>query len=79
MRAGASYPASRHVASILLADDATGEPVGLDYKALTSTTTDGEGNITGIRVEIPPGTELPDQVKLYVIADVFPLATAVRP
>ena len=33
-----------------------------------------QGNLTGARVEIPPGTELPASVRLYVIADVFPLA-----
>jgi outer membrane protein assembly factor BamB len=78
LRGGASYPASRHVASILLTDAATGEPLNLDYEALTSTTADAAGNLSGVRVEIPPGTELPDSVKLYVIADVFPLHTAVR-
>jgi hypothetical protein len=75
----ARYPASRHVASILLTDAATGEPLNLDYKALTSTTADANGNLTGARVEIPPGTELPPRVRLYVIADVFPLAVVERP
>jgi outer membrane protein assembly factor BamB len=74
---GARYPASRHVASILLTDAATGEPLNLDYKALTSTTADAEGNLSGARVEIPAGTELPARVRLYVIADVYPLAVDV--
>jgi hypothetical protein len=59
-------------------DAATGKPLNLDYKALTSTT-DGGGNLTGVRVEIPPGTALPPRVRLYVIADVFPLAVVERP
>jgi hypothetical protein len=78
LRGGARYPARRHVASILLADAATGEPLTFDYKRLTSTSADGDGDLAGVRVEIPPGTALPERVKLYVIADVFPLADAVR-
>jgi outer membrane protein assembly factor BamB len=79
LRGNARYPASRHLASILLTDAATGEPLNLDYKALTSTTADSDGDLSRVRVEIPTGTELPPSVKLYVIADVFPLATAARP
>jgi outer membrane protein assembly factor BamB len=78
LRHGARYPASEHVASILLTAADSGEPVSLDYKAATSTTTDAAGNLTGVRVEIPPGTELPARVRVYVIADVFPLGAMTR-
>jgi hypothetical protein len=73
LRHGARYPARRHVASILLVDADTGEPVGLDYNDSTSIEEDGRGNIAQVSVEIPSGTNLPSRVRAYVIADVFPL------
>jgi outer membrane protein assembly factor BamB len=70
---GASYPATRHLVSILLVDAATGAPVGMDYKARTSNGTAG-GNINRVRLSLSRGTTLPAQLRAYVIADVFPLA-----
>jgi outer membrane protein assembly factor BamB len=71
---GARYRAASHLGSILLVDGATGTPVSLDYRSLTTQTADERGNLGGIRLAIPAGTSLPQQVRAYVIADVFPLA-----
>ncbi len=73
LRDGARYPASRHVASILLVDADTGQPVSLDYARGTSVVADEDGNIATVRVAIPRGTELPERLTAYVIADVFPV------
>jgi hypothetical protein len=72
--AGARLPADRHLVSILLTDAATGDPVALDYRALTEQVLDAEGNIAAARLRIPAATALPDRVRAYVIVDVFPLA-----
>jgi outer membrane protein assembly factor BamB len=72
---GARYPAAQHLGSILLVDAATGVPVSLDYRTLTTPATDGRGNLREIHLEIPAGTSLPQRVRAYVIADVFPLAS----
>jgi len=69
---GASYPAADHRIGLLLTDPQSGQPVGLDYTAET-TTTDARGNIRAVTLSIPAGTSMPAQVQTYVIADVFPL------
>jgi hypothetical protein len=74
---GATYPASRHVVSIVLVNAATGAPVGLDYRADTTTALDAGGNIASVRLVVPTGAALPAHVRAYVVADVFPLAQAV--
>jgi hypothetical protein len=58
-----------HQGSILLSDAATGRPVPLDYAAGTGV------NGNRITLAIPAGTELPDQVRVWAIADVYPLAS----
>ena len=60
-----------HSASILLTNAATGEPVPLDYAAGTSV----QGN--RITLAIPAGTQMPDQVRAWVVADVAPLTSKV--
>jgi hypothetical protein len=56
-----------HDGSILLTDAATGEPVPLDYAAATKV----EGN--RITLTIKSGTQMPDSIQAWAIADVFPL------
>ncbi|MBV9212895.1 MAG: PQQ-like beta-propeller repeat protein [Actinobacteria bacterium] len=73
----ARYPISRHVASILLTDAATGDVVSLDYKADTTESHDRHGNLVGVHLQIPSGTSLPARVRAYVVTDVFPLASRV--
>jgi outer membrane protein assembly factor BamB len=69
---GASYPSGDHRVGILLVDDQTGQPVGLDYTSQT-TAADPAGNVASVRLTIPAGTQLPARVRGYVVADVFPL------
>jgi hypothetical protein len=71
---GARYRASKHLASLLLVDADSGQPVSLDYRNLTTPVADAQGNITEVHVRIPAGTALPAHLEAYVIADVFPLA-----
>ena len=75
----ATYPASGHVISIVLTDASTGAPVGINYRADTSTATDGHGNISRVTLSIPAGTQMPASVRAYVVSDVFPLASRVLP
>ncbi len=72
---GARYPAGSHLASILLVDPATGAPVSLDYRALTTNLADEAGQIAEVRLRLPAATTLPDSLRAYVIADVFPLGS----
>ncbi len=44
---GASYPAGRHLAAILLTDARSGEPVSLDYRTLTSNAKDAAATSAG--------------------------------
>jgi outer membrane protein assembly factor BamB len=60
-----------HQVSLLLTDAASGEPVALDYAAKTKT----EANRTTLT--IPAGTELPQAVKAWAIADVYPLGSKI--
>jgi outer membrane protein assembly factor BamB len=67
----AGYSAKAHTLSILLSDAATGAPVALDYVASTSVSPDGHQ----IQLKIPAATTIPQTVKAWVIADVFPVQT----
>ena len=71
----ARLPAGRHLISLLLTDEATGAPVPLDYRNLTTQLADDGSRLTGARLELPAGTELPPSVRAYAIADVFPLGS----
>jgi hypothetical protein len=71
---GARYRAAKHLGSILLVDGATGTPVSLDYRSLTTPVSDASGNLREIHLKIPAGTSLPQRLRIFVIADVFPLA-----
>jgi outer membrane protein assembly factor BamB len=63
----AAFPKG-HAGAILLTNADTNEPVPLDYAAGTSV----QGN--RITLAIPAGTQMPERVRAYVIADVYPLA-----
>jgi hypothetical protein len=69
---GSRYPASDHRLGLLLVDDATGTPVGLDYTQQTQSA-DAAGNATAVTLRIPQGTQLPAKVRVYVLSDAFPL------
>jgi hypothetical protein len=69
---GASYRASSHRIGLLLVDEQTGQPLGLDYTN-QATSADAAGNIASVRLTIPHGTTMPARVRAYVIADAFPL------
>jgi outer membrane protein assembly factor BamB len=71
---GARYRARAHVLSVALVDAATGQPVALDALAGARTATDRAGNIRAVTLAIPRGTRLPQRLRAYVVADVFPLA-----
>lgn len=73
--AAAGYLASEHLASILLVDAATGEPVSLDYRTLTSNVAGPGGEIAEASLRLPAGTRLQARLRAYVIADVFPLGS----
>ncbi len=70
---GATYPSTAHKAAILLVDNATGEPVFLDYLANLSQAAGPTGDLQSITLALPPGTSLPANPEAIVILDVFPL------
>jgi hypothetical protein len=70
---GARFPASRHALAVLVTDADTGAPVTLDYRKALSSRADARGNLNEVRLRIPAGTALPERLRAYVIADVFPL------
>lgn len=76
---GARLPADRHLVSVLLVDRATGAPVALDYRGLTTQVVDGAGNVVGARLRIPAGTALPAATRAVTIVDVYPIAKSDLP
>ncbi len=69
---GAKFAARRHTADVMLVDAADDRPLPLDYNGLATLRRSG-GDITGLDLRLPAGTEIPDQVEAWVITDVFPL------
>ena len=61
----------------MLLTDRAGRPVTLDYPRLTGAQSAG-GVVRRVRLRIPPGTALPERVRVYVLADVFPLGMRLR-
>ena len=45
----------------------------MDYNANTSIEADGQGNLSRIKLTIPAGTIIAENVKAMVVLDVFPL------
>jgi hypothetical protein len=70
---GASYPLDRHYPAILLVDPVEVEAIQLDYLANISSTADGDGNLSSVRLTIPAGTDLPERASTIILLDVFPL------
>jgi outer membrane protein assembly factor BamB len=70
---GTAYPAAAHRAGLLLVDPATSEAVYMDYKAGLSTAADANGNLQSVTLGLPKGMALPEQLRAYVILDVFPV------
>jgi hypothetical protein len=63
------YDPKAHVLSVVVVDAATLEPVTVDYVKATTVSADGRT----VRVALPAGTEVPEQARLIVVADAFPL------
>jgi hypothetical protein len=68
---GVDYSSQEHFLSILLLGR-DGSPIGIDYLNGTQTRTDASGNVTGVTVTVPEGTELPATVEAVVMTDAFP-------
>ncbi len=71
--ADATYLLNEHLASILLVDAQTLEPVYLDYREAISCEADKDGNLSKVTLTIPSRRKLPGKIKVYVILDVFPI------
>jgi len=76
LKRGERYPASKHIGSIVLTGP-DGQVVPLDYRNATSPVIDSRGNLRGIQLGIPAGTQLPSRVRAYAILDVFPVGSRV--
>ena len=67
------YRADDHITSVLLIDDASGEPVWINYRSQTAELVDDSGALQGLILTIPAGTPTPDKPRAVVMMDVFPL------
>ena len=65
------------MAAILLTDARSWRSGVLNYQTDTSVVSSLEGRITGVRMTIPAGTQLPARIRAYVIVDGFPLSQTV--
>ena len=74
---GARYPARSHAVHIVLTDAATGDVVPIAYRKQTTVSKDARGNIRSAKLTIPAGTSMPASVRVYVVADVYPLLARV--
>ena len=74
---GVSYSGHSHVVSIVLTDAASGAPVGINYRADTTSALDSHGNVKQVTLRIPAGTQMPSSLRAYVVSDVFPLSSRV--
>ncbi|MFN2137580.1 MAG: PQQ-binding-like beta-propeller repeat protein [Candidatus Promineifilaceae bacterium] len=70
---GQSYRADDHVAAIVLVDRESSEAVYLDYGPNLEQIGDEKGNLRAIRLALPKGMRLPEQLSAYVMLDVFPI------
>ena len=70
---GASYPLADHRPGLLLVDAERLEPVRLDYQASLHAQASPSGDLHSVWLDIPARTELPEQLKAYVILDVYPI------
>jgi len=68
----ADFATADHTAGVVLVDPSDGRPLPLDYNGLTELRSSA-GQIAGIELTLPAGTELPPRLTAYVTADVFPL------
>jgi len=70
--AGATLPVTDHVASLLLIDATTGDPVTLSY-GITTTRTPTSGPLASVSVPIT-GMTVPSQLRVYLMIDTYPAA-----
>jgi len=77
LRRGARYPARSHVVHIVLTDASTGDVVPITYRKKTTVAKDSRGNIASVTLSIPSGTSMPASIRVYVVADVYPLLVRV--
>ncbi|MBW2453936.1 MAG: PQQ-like beta-propeller repeat protein [Deltaproteobacteria bacterium] len=65
-----------HVFTLLLIDDATGQPITLDYGLETIRTAHGDGSIATVTIPTT-GVTMPAAVRAYLMVDTYPAARAV--
>lgn len=70
---GSSLKPSEHVASVLLIDAATGDPVSLSYGPKTKTTATGAGVLETVTVPLP-AMGVPKALRVYLMVDAYPAA-----
>ncbi|MGF1506597.1 MAG: PQQ-binding-like beta-propeller repeat protein [Anaerolineae bacterium] len=68
------FSASDRRPALLLIDAAETQAVYIDYHNNLTTLTNPDGDITGVRLTIPAGTQLPSDLEIIVILDVYPVA-----
>ena len=72
---GATMKLADHVASVLLVDAATGDPVTLSYGIITKRTAGATGQLTSVSVPLGDAT-VPKDLRAYLMIDTYPAAMA---
>ena len=76
----ADYPASEHLAAIVLVDEDRGAVVTMDYRSRLRSSADEKGNLAEVALSVPEGAvPASGRVRALVIADLFPLADILLP
>lgn len=72
IESGQNFKLTEHTAAVLLIDKQKTEAVYFDYYNNTTNTIDADGNLKQTVLNIPSEVELPEEITVVVILDVFP-------
>ncbi len=73
LQPGKRYPVNAPRGGILLVDPSTTDVVYMNYHDNLTSHVDADGNLASVELKLPRGMVLPQQLKAYVILDVFPV------
>ncbi len=74
LQAGTDFRTDDHRCGLLLIDLETNEALALDYHANLSTQLNPQGGLQSVTLNIPAKTQLPKNLQIMAVVDVFPLA-----
>lgn len=75
---GSSLQSEEHNFGILVLDDATGVPVGMNYTFFTTTTPE-TGTVQTVTLDMADADEVPSNLRAYLMVDAYAAATGTLP